>query len=152
MRTNSFFFLMIRRPPRSTLFPYTTLLRSRIVPRPPRSDLPWRPRREQRSRPRREAGFRRPAPARLLAEGGRGRHRHSHLVRGLRPPPPGRPALVNRHRRDLDAIGRRDLDSRVVGLTQCAIGSPTSTARSTTSTSAARASRCSWSTAWAAVP
>src|SRR5216683_6836841 len=28
-----FFFLMIRRPPRSTLFPYTTLFRS---PRPPR--------------------------------------------------------------------------------------------------------------------
>src|SRR5688572_32270654 len=27
----SFFFLMIRRPPRSTLFPYTTLFRSRIV-------------------------------------------------------------------------------------------------------------------------
>src|SRR6266511_6284478 len=29
-----FFFLMIRRPPRSTLFPYTTLFRSR-PPRPP---------------------------------------------------------------------------------------------------------------------
>src|SRR6266487_5306652 len=30
-----FFFLMIRRPPRSTLFPYTTLFRSRPnVPRP----------------------------------------------------------------------------------------------------------------------
>src|SRR3712207_8870865 len=28
----SFFFLMIRRPPRSTLFPYTTLFRSRLVP------------------------------------------------------------------------------------------------------------------------
>src|SRR5712664_4981471 len=26
-----FFFLMIRRPPRSTLFPYTTLFRSRFV-------------------------------------------------------------------------------------------------------------------------
>src|SRR2546430_16124826 len=26
----AFFFLMIRRPPRSTLFPYTTLFRSRI--------------------------------------------------------------------------------------------------------------------------
>src|SRR3712207_6856328 len=31
----SFFFLMIRRPPRSTLFPYTTLFRS--VRRPPRA-------------------------------------------------------------------------------------------------------------------
>src|SRR2546422_4562970 len=28
-----FFFLMIRRPPRSTLFPYTTLFRSRILER-----------------------------------------------------------------------------------------------------------------------
>src|SRR3989454_9385305 len=28
-----FFFLMIRRPPRSTLFPYTTLFRSRRAPR-----------------------------------------------------------------------------------------------------------------------
>src|SRR5258708_10854983 len=27
----TFFFLMIRRPPRSTLFPYTTLFRSRVV-------------------------------------------------------------------------------------------------------------------------
>src|SRR3712207_7063989 len=31
-----FFFLMIRRPPRSTLFPYTTLFRSRL---PRRHDL-----------------------------------------------------------------------------------------------------------------
>src|SRR3712207_7881759 len=31
-----FFFLMIRRPPRSTLFPYTTLFRSRETRRPPR--------------------------------------------------------------------------------------------------------------------
>src|SRR5438552_12817918 len=28
-----FFFLMIRRPPRSTLFPYTTLFRSRVLER-----------------------------------------------------------------------------------------------------------------------
>src|SRR2546430_16678472 len=42
-----FFFLMIRRPPRSTLFPYTTLFRSReqagdhvrIAPLPGRHDL-----------------------------------------------------------------------------------------------------------------
>src|SRR2546422_10697370 len=27
-----FFFLMIRRPPRSTLFPYTTLFRSNVLP------------------------------------------------------------------------------------------------------------------------
>src|SRR2546429_5427428 len=31
----SFFFLMIRRPPRSTLFPYTTLFRSRLGDTPP---------------------------------------------------------------------------------------------------------------------
>src|SRR3712207_7799487 len=34
MKTESvyfFFFLMIRRPPRSTLFPYTTLFRSQVV-------------------------------------------------------------------------------------------------------------------------
>src|SRR6266511_6001672 len=43
-----FFFLMIRRPPRSTLFPYTTLFRSahrRSPPRFPRSRSirrPWR--------------------------------------------------------------------------------------------------------------
>src|SRR3712207_8176629 len=30
---NSFFFLMIRRPPRSTLFPYTTLFRSAVAGR-----------------------------------------------------------------------------------------------------------------------
>src|SRR5260370_7962586 len=35
----SFFFLMIRRPPRSTLFPYTTLFRSRFA---------WRFARERR--------------------------------------------------------------------------------------------------------
>src|SRR3712207_8637356 len=35
-----FFFLMIRRPPRSTLFPYTTLFRSSCVS--PRSRRAWR--------------------------------------------------------------------------------------------------------------
>src|SRR3989449_4654823 len=47
MKTSSeflFFFLMIRRPPRSTLFPYTTLFRSH----PPRwPDAPSRDRRIQ---------------------------------------------------------------------------------------------------------
>src|SRR2546425_10315476 len=33
-----FFFLMIRRPPRSTLFPYTTLFRSPFVPKMPGLD------------------------------------------------------------------------------------------------------------------
>src|SRR6266496_6648469 len=40
----SFFFLMIRRPPRSTLFPYTTLFRSRRT----RTDRPARCRRTPR--------------------------------------------------------------------------------------------------------
>src|SRR5690625_6193319 len=37
----SFFFPMTRRPPRSTLFPYTTLFRSRpaVLRRPPTDDL-----------------------------------------------------------------------------------------------------------------
>src|SRR5256885_13540514 len=55
----SFFFLMIRRPPRSTLFPYTTLFRSeserarRWAPNRPRESSP--PRAGLRSR----AGLRR---------------------------------------------------------------------------------------------
>src|SRR3712207_7823245 len=54
----SFFFLMIRRPPRSTLFPYTTLFRSGGG-RPRESDGRSRPRRAgrgpcpRRPRPRR---------------------------------------------------------------------------------------------------
>src|SRR6267143_5280874 len=36
-----FFFLMIRRPPRSTLFPYTTLFRSRRPPHPGGRRRPW---------------------------------------------------------------------------------------------------------------
>src|SRR5256885_1605767 len=35
-----FFFLMIRRPPRSTLFPYTTLFRSAVIDRPVRCRAP----------------------------------------------------------------------------------------------------------------
>src|SRR5262250_1069968 len=39
LEANTFFFLlMIRRPPRSTLFPYTTLFRSRPFPRPGTAD------------------------------------------------------------------------------------------------------------------
>src|SRR3712207_9326405 len=36
-----FFFLMIRRPPRSTLFPYTTLFRSPLVERLAVSETGW---------------------------------------------------------------------------------------------------------------
>src|ERR1022692_3022779 len=46
LSTHSLFFLMIRRPPRSTLFPYTTLFRSVPVPqarRRSRRTVPGRP-------------------------------------------------------------------------------------------------------------
>src|SRR5438034_5302548 len=42
-----FFFLMIRRPPRSTLFPYTTLFRSEVAAELP-EDLPARAARRRR--------------------------------------------------------------------------------------------------------
>src|SRR2546428_6517212 len=54
-----FFFLMIRRPPRSTLFPYTTLFRS-----PPRGHARLQPRLRHRAAARRRArrlGARAPA-------------------------------------------------------------------------------------------
>src|SRR5260370_35815078 len=46
-----FFFLMIRRPPRSTLFPYTTLFRSHSIPRSraPASSPPASPAHRPRS-------------------------------------------------------------------------------------------------------
>src|SRR5437667_2718475 len=53
-----FFFLMIRRPPRSTLFPYTTLFRSRslrsLPPRELRARTADPARRAPRDRPRSE--------------------------------------------------------------------------------------------------
>src|SRR3712207_9371924 len=62
-----FFFLMIRRPPRSTLFPYTTLFRSQRsrpvahcrredpadLQREERAEACWRGGRTERERPRR---------------------------------------------------------------------------------------------------
>src|SRR3712207_7166480 len=56
----SFFFLMIRRPPRSTLFPYTTLFRSQVDDRhdaPAQVDEPAHvgpASRQRRVRPRRD--------------------------------------------------------------------------------------------------
>src|SRR5215471_20808977 len=44
-----FFFLMIRRPPRSTLFPYTTLFRSTTRSSAPCATWPWRGPRPSRS-------------------------------------------------------------------------------------------------------
>src|SRR2546427_5630260 len=56
-----FFFLMIRRPPRSTLFPYTTLFRSPTRTPPSRSASVRRFR----------SPSRRPAPSRLSASKGK---------------------------------------------------------------------------------
>src|SRR2546429_2820982 len=55
-----FFFLMIRRPPRSTLFPYTTLFRSAMTPssRGRSACRAWGSSRARRSRP----GARSPRP------------------------------------------------------------------------------------------
>src|SRR3712207_7563777 len=61
-----FFFLMIRRPPRSTLFPYTTLFRSS---RPEQQD-------HRRRGLRREAGLRRARAVRRLQPRGRALDRH----------------------------------------------------------------------------
>src|SRR5687768_18165874 len=51
----SFFFLMIRRPPRSTLFPYTTLFRSRCSSSCPTASC------SAPTRPRRNAGISSPS-------------------------------------------------------------------------------------------
>src|SRR3712207_8504004 len=61
----SFFFLMIRRPPRSTLFPYTTLFRSAALPggraADGLADERWRARHQaRRGRPPGWHGRRRP--------------------------------------------------------------------------------------------
>src|SRR5687768_18302062 len=57
LQTVSFvFFLMIRRPPRSTLFPYTTLFRSQGRP-PRRRGAAARRLRRRRPEPRRSAGL-----------------------------------------------------------------------------------------------
>src|SRR5579862_7737823 len=99
-----FFFLMIRRPPRSTLFPYTTLFRSprrRVAGGPggrrgphgrePRRPAPLRDRRAARRRARAPGQCRRPRRDAARAP------RAAHLLR----PPRGEP-------RDLAHPGRRD--------------------------------------------
>src|SRR3712207_7321199 len=64
-RTSFFFFLMIRRPPRSTLFPYTTLFRSHRRHEAAMVELPHR-----RTLP--------PAAARIRA-GGQGQESEAYL-------------------------------------------------------------------------
>src|SRR3712207_8496498 len=67
-----FFFLMIRRPPRSTLFPYTTLFRSQELPVPEQRHAPDpvvpRPRRAPHGRERLH-GPGRPVPHRRRGTG-----------------------------------------------------------------------------------
>src|SRR2546427_9397302 len=53
-KCNYFFFLMIRRPPRSTLFPYTTLFRSAPVPKSACRTSAWTTRSASACRPRSE--------------------------------------------------------------------------------------------------
>src|SRR3712207_9042461 len=52
MQAGFFFFLMIRRPPRSTLFPYTTLFRSALAPRARAGGRRERPAAVRRQEPR----------------------------------------------------------------------------------------------------
>src|SRR3712207_9340254 len=80
-----FFFLMIRRPPRSTLFPYTTLFRSR---RPPHL-----PAQHGLGRPALPAGVE--APPRREAAAGRALRRQR-LSFGRRGVPAPVPALAQR--------------------------------------------------------
>src|SRR2546430_15618853 len=75
---------MLRRPPRSTLFPYTTLFRSRVYCR-------------THVHPFAARSLGRPpaAPTRSLERRG-GRHRLDDRPRHLPPPPPDRPARGRR--------------------------------------------------------
>src|SRR3712207_8376852 len=84
-----FFFLMIRRPPRSTLFPYTTLFRS-----PDRAAFSRRVRGRSRPRPRRRRRGRAPRPP-----------------GGSAPPAAGRPASC-RGRRPRSEEHTSELQSR----------------------------------------
>src|SRR3712207_8374139 len=68
-----FFFLMIRRPPRSTLFPYTTLFRSVLSERGV-GGAPW-----HRGRPHADPVGRRHAPRRVHAHRRRSEEHTSEL-------------------------------------------------------------------------
>src|SRR5437588_11708166 len=72
--SSSFFFLMIRRPPRSTLFPYTTLFRSRCHHTGGKNSLP--PRTPAAAVAPRTAGTR-PAPDGRTCTGGSRSEEHT---------------------------------------------------------------------------
>src|SRR5699024_3431269 len=125
------FFFILRRPPSSTLFPYTTLFRSRTGARP--SSSPWGPTRggavrrrvppRRQSRPRRLAHLLRGVvvvpgdprgrvpPGRLRSWGTDGRRRDAHADRGRpaggpRPGPRARGVAGHDARRGGGARGR----------------------------------------------
>src|SRR6266478_1442861 len=108
-----FFFLMIRRPPRSTLFPYTTLFR------PPRPRARHEHLLRAERRPRRD--LHPEPPARRLQDGLRRRPRHVHQPVACEPrrrPPgalrrlAGRPLRQRRHPLHDQLRRRRDLRAR----------------------------------------
>src|SRR5437899_4557827 len=68
---------MIRRPPRSTLFPYTTLFRSRVIGNPVRADISALPPPAARF-----AG--RAGPVRILVIGGSRSEEHTSELQSLR--------------------------------------------------------------------
>src|SRR5438552_14723913 len=102
-----FFFLLIPQPPRSTLFPYTTLFRS--VQSRPRSRSPAMPRRRARARSRSRSSVRRSEEhtselqspdhlvCRLLLE--KKNRTVASAPRAWRPPPTKRLSALDRHRR-----------------------------------------------------
>src|SRR6266536_6724784 len=91
------FFFMIRRPPRSTLFPYTTLFRS--------------PRRQCLARgARRPAGLGRLAPGRSEEHTSELQSRVELVCRLLLEKKQGKTGLFHDHREILDILAQRALD------------------------------------------
>src|SRR2546426_5586164 len=78
-----FFFLMIRRPPRSTLFPYTTLFRSGILRNESTSPRSWRGR---RARVPARAALPGTRPATVATTGGLARERSEEHTSELQSP------------------------------------------------------------------
>src|SRR2546423_8326435 len=102
---------MIRRPPRSTLFPYTTLFRS--LPRPRRDvRIPpcwWRDSRsEEHTSELQSLAY---LVCRLLLEKKKKTHKHQRRVCPLRPPShvPGRPLTATRRTAQIVWCHERDV-------------------------------------------
>src|SRR5471030_3478850 len=83
-----FFFLMIRRPPRSTLFPYTTLFRSHMIDAPGRKVERFPARAEARARSEEhtsELQSLRHLVCRLLLEKKKNHHKHADTAQKYHP-------------------------------------------------------------------